>query len=169
MSSNRKANTFLKECMSDALIKLMETKEFSKITIHEIAEAAGVNRSTWFRNFPDKETALTFKLVQLWSRWTREHGIHGHSKYTVENAHDFLCYCYHNRQLLSLIIESNQHTAIYEAFYQIMKPQFDNNATECYQSRFYSYGLFGLLGEWNRRNYQATPEEMTAIFFDFIQ
>ena len=104
-----------------------------------------------------------------WSRWTREHGIHGHSKYTVENAHDFLCYCYHNRQLLSLIIASNQHTAIYEAFYQIMKPQFDNNATECYQSRFYSYGLFGLLGEWNRRNYQATPEEMTAIFFDFIQ
>lgn len=120
MSSNQKANTFLKECMSDALIKLMETKEFSKITINEIAEAAGVNRSTWFRNFPDKETALTFKLVQLWSRWTREHGIHGHSKYTVENAHDFLCYCYHNRQLLSLIIESNQHAAIYEAFYQIM-------------------------------------------------
>lgn len=169
MGSNQKANTFLKECMSDALIKLMETREFSKITINEIAEAAGVNRSTWFRNFPDKETALTFKLVQLWYRWTQEHGIHMRTRYTVENAHDFFCYCYQNRQLLSRIIASKQHAAIYEAFYQIMNPQFDTDAAECYQSRFYSYGLFGMLGEWNQRNYQDTPEEMTAIFFDFIQ
>lgn len=65
MGSNARASGFLKECMADALIQLMPQKEFSRITVNEIAAAAGVNRSTWFRHFETKD-ALTFKLVQLW-------------------------------------------------------------------------------------------------------
>ena len=40
----------------------MKEKPFSKITINDISDAAGVNRSTWFRNFDTKNDALTFKL-----------------------------------------------------------------------------------------------------------
>ena len=70
MGSNARASGFLKECMADALIQLMPQKEFSRITVNEIAAAAGVNRSTWFRHFETKNDALTFKLVQLWLRYT---------------------------------------------------------------------------------------------------
>ena len=48
---------FLKECMSDALLALMSRKPLAKITVDEIAATAGVNRSTWFRNFGSKEEA----------------------------------------------------------------------------------------------------------------
>lgn len=65
MGSNAKTTDFLKECMADALLSAMKEKPFSKITINEIADAAGVNRSTWFRNFSDKNEAITFKLIQL--------------------------------------------------------------------------------------------------------
>lgn len=71
MGTNIKATQFLKECMADALIKYMSEKDFSKITVNEIAESAGVNRSTWFRNFESKTDALTFKLVQLWNRYCK--------------------------------------------------------------------------------------------------
>ena len=169
MGGNKKASTFLKECMADALLELMKENPFSKITVNEIAELAGVNRSTWFRNFEDKSDALTYKLVLCWRRWADEHGLHQWNRYTVDNAHDFFCFAYENRRLLGVIWEANQHTSIYEAFYQIMKPQFDTDAAECYQSRFYSYGLFGLLGEWYKRDYLETPEEMTALFFAMIQ
>ena len=40
--------------MSDALLKLMKEKDYEEITINEIAALAGVNRSTWFRNFASK-------------------------------------------------------------------------------------------------------------------
>ena len=60
MGSNIKTVGFLKECMSDALLKLMNEKKFSQITIHEISAEAGVNRSTWFRNFTSKEDAITY-------------------------------------------------------------------------------------------------------------
>ena len=63
---------FLKECMADALIQLLKTKELDKITISEVCLLAGVNRSTWFRNFKDKKEAISYKLVTLWYNWTNE-------------------------------------------------------------------------------------------------
>ena len=66
MGSNIKAAGLLKECMPDALLKLMSEKSFSQITINEISQTAGVNRSTWFRNFTSKEEAVTYKYIRLW-------------------------------------------------------------------------------------------------------
>ena len=66
MGSNIKSAGFLKECMSDALLKLMSEKNFSQITINQISQTAGVNRSTWFRNFTSKEEAVTYKYIRLW-------------------------------------------------------------------------------------------------------
>ena len=59
--------------MADALIHAMREKPFSKITINEITDQAGVNRSTWFRNFSDKNEAVSFKLERLWLRWADDH------------------------------------------------------------------------------------------------
>ena len=40
MGGNTKTTDFLKECMADSLLNLMQEKDFAKITINEIA--AGV-------------------------------------------------------------------------------------------------------------------------------
>ena len=49
---------FLKECMADALIKLLAVKPIEKITVQEIVTYAGVGRTTWFRSFASKREAL---------------------------------------------------------------------------------------------------------------
>ena len=51
MYKKRDKSEFLKECMSDALLQLMGSKDFSKITADEIVATAGVGRATWFRSF----------------------------------------------------------------------------------------------------------------------
>ena len=66
MGQNAKATDFLKECMADALIQKMQEKPFEKVTVNEIADLAGVNRSTWFRNFKTKNDALSFKIALLY-------------------------------------------------------------------------------------------------------
>lgn len=75
MGQNAKATDFLKECMADALIQKMQEKPFEKVTVNEIADLAGVNRSTWFRNFKTKNDALSFKIVILWNRYRNDHGL----------------------------------------------------------------------------------------------
>lgn len=163
MSDNKKAKKPLKERISDALINLMSQKEFSKITINEITDAAGVNRSTWFRNFASKGEALTFKIVQLWYRWSDEHQL-DRAKYTVYNAKEFFNFVYEYRCFIKQVLDLGLQSTVYEAFCEVMKPQFSTGAAECYRSRLYSYGLFGLLGEWNNRGYSETPDEMVNYY-----
>ena len=80
MGASPKTTAFLKECLADALIKLLESKPVEKITIPEIAGLAGVGRTTYFRNFSSKEEVLSFKLIILWERWTEEKSIEKYRK-----------------------------------------------------------------------------------------
>ncbi len=163
MGSNKRKTDFLKECMADAVLRLMEQKDFSKITVSDIANAAGVNRSTWFRNFNSKNEALSFKMIQLWNRWADEHGLMERRKFTLDNADDFFCFNYEYRHILRIIYAFHLQSVLYDAFYQVMMPQFEADAEECYHARFYSYGLFGLLDEWVRRDFHETPQDMAHL------
>lgn len=168
MGRGTKTTEFLKECLSDALIRLMREKPFDKISINEMAEEAGVNRSTWFRNFTSKNEVLTFKFVQLWNRWADERAIAVRNRFTLDNAKDFFQFNYEIKHILQVVYAANMQSAVYDAFYQVMAPQYGANAKECYQARFYSYALFGLLDEWVRRGFKETPEEMVSIFFEIM-
>lgn len=163
MSSN-KTTDFLKECMADALFGLMKKKPFAKITINEIAEAAGVNRSTWFRNFDAKTDALTFKLVTLWNRWEESHLAHESKRFTVDHAVAFFAFNASIRDILEIIYQAEQQPCVYDAFYQMIMPQCGANPIGCYEARFYSFGLFGLLDEWVKRGFYEKPEELAVLF-----
>lgn len=167
MSKNALTTLFLKECMADSLLNLMHEKDISKITINEIADGAGVNRSTWFRNFNTKNEALTFKLTQLWNRWADEHNIIERNKFSVANGYDFFSFNYENRKILDSIYAAGLETVIYEAFTEIMMPRFGADPKECYEARFYSFGLYGLLEEWMKRDYAESPREMASMFMKF--
>jgi len=164
MGRGTKTTVFLKECMADALIKLMAEKPLDKISVTEITELAGVGRVTWFRNFSSKGDALTFKLVQLWERYTEEHALTRRRNYTARNAADFFRFSYGIRNLFRLLFDAGMQICIYDAFYQIMITQKEENIADAYLHRFYSYGLFGLLIEWHKRDYAESPTEMTRIF-----
>ena len=169
MARGNKITEFLKECLSDALIQLMREKDFEKISIKEIADTAGVGRATWFRNYTSKNEALTFKFVQVWKRWADEHAIAVRDRFDLANAKNFFQFNYEIKHILEIVYTSNMQSAIYDAFYQVMMPQYGANAKECYQARFYSYGLFGLLDEWIKRGFKESVEEMVIFFYQIIK
>ena len=169
MARGNKTTEFLKECLSDALIQLMREKDFEKISIKEIADTAGVGRATWFRTYTSKNEALTFKFVQVWNRWADEHAIAVRDRFDLANAKNFFQFNYEIKHILEIVYTSNMQSAIYDAFYQVMMPQYGANAKECYQARFYSYGLFGLLDEWIKRGFKESVEEMVIFFYQIIK
>ena len=165
MARGGKTTEFLKECLSDALIRLMREKKIEKISVKEIADTAGVGRATWFRNYTSKSEALTFKLVQVWNRWADERAIAVRNKFALANAKDFFQFNYEIKHILQVVYDSQMQSVVYDAFYQVMMPQYGADAEECYQARFYSYALFGLLDEWIKRGFQESPDEMVRIFY----
>lgn len=169
MGRGKKTTAFLKECMADALIALIREKPIAHISIDEITARAGVGRVTWFRNFQSKSDAITFKLVLLWQRYAEENALLREGElYTVKNAVDFFSFSYEIRDLFRILHDLDMQLCIYEAFYQIMMAEHADDLVECYRRRFYSYGLFGMLMEWNKRDYKESPAEMTLIFHRLI-
>lgn len=60
MKKKKREADLFKTYIMEALVILLEKKKFSEITIKEITRKAGVNRSTYYRNFHSKEEIITF-------------------------------------------------------------------------------------------------------------
>ena len=73
-----------------------------------------------------------------------------------------------NKNMVARILADTRYTGekgyVYNAFYQVMMPQYGADPAECYEARFYSYGLFGFLDEWIKRGFYETPEQITELF-----
>ena len=67
----RKAVTteMLKAELAESLLQLMAEKPFAEITVREIAEGAGVDRSTYYRHFATREDVLEDYLDGVVSRY----------------------------------------------------------------------------------------------------
>ncbi len=167
VGANPKTTAFLKECLADALIQLLETRPIEKITVPEIAAAAGVGRTTYFRNFASKAELLSYKLVVLWERWAEEHGVMIRKRYSPDNALTFFQFNYSIRPLLALMYRRGLQSALYDSFQSYMTPQEGATPPDCYRIGFYSYGLFGLLDAWIRRDFSESPEQMVGFVKDF--
>ena len=53
--SNNEANRITREAICTALLYLMDTKEFDRISISELTRKAGVSRQSFYRNYSSKE------------------------------------------------------------------------------------------------------------------
>ena len=55
----------LKEYITESLMLLLKKKSFAMITIQEITAKAGVNRSTYYRNFTSKTEIIKYYFDNL--------------------------------------------------------------------------------------------------------
>lgn len=56
--SNAEANRITRECLKKAMVRLLNEKEFQKISITELVTVAGVSRTAFYRNYDSKENLL---------------------------------------------------------------------------------------------------------------
>ena len=56
--SNEESNKITRDCLRIAMIKLMDKKDFEKISITEITKYAGVSRTAFYRNYETKEALV---------------------------------------------------------------------------------------------------------------
>ena len=82
----------------------------------------------------------------------------------VDLQEPFFAFNYSIKGLLSEIYREELQACVYNAFYLVMMPQYGANPAECYEARFYSYGLFGFLDEWIQRGFYETSEQLAALF-----
>lgn len=58
-------HSLIQSYLTEALLQLMGTKNFSDISVGEIAERAGVHRATFYRHFSSKDEVLRCALARM--------------------------------------------------------------------------------------------------------
>lgn len=165
MGRRKETTEFLKECIADAMIKLMRKQSLEKITIQEITDEAGVGRVTYFRYYSSKQEVLVYKLSLLWEKWEKNHpfpierGDH-------ERALWFFSFCYSIRSTLKILYKNEQQHVVLESYLNYTKPMLDDEdfkPSGIYYRSFMSYGMLGIVTEWVNRNFKETPEELAQF------
>ena len=75
-SNFTKRNRFTRQCIGEAMIALMQDKNYEEITISDIVKKAGVSRMTFYHYFQSKTDALNnFEIDRLILPQLRQRGI----------------------------------------------------------------------------------------------
>ena len=161
--SKNTSNSLTREWMQQALLRLLKTKELSKITVTELTQTAGVARVTFYRNYNDMADVLLDYLEN--------------PKYGLPNpsAADFylpqfirgyraLVFCIQKNNLLPRLMVSLEKSIGAQAYSLIAAYGFEN-----------PYEVSGLVGifykillDWIRNGMQESIEEMSMIVYGII-
>lgn len=160
---------YLKECIADAIIILIQEKPMDKLTVDEIVQKAGVGRATYFRAFRSKQEAITFKFIKMWEQYCERNDVKVRDSFDLNNALHFFNYNYSIRPILETVYQAGLQEAIHESFYQIMLTmEYKADPSRLYRENFYAHGLYGLLDAWVKRGFRETPGEMAQMLQQIV-
>ncbi len=159
--------TFMKLCLADALIKLMQSQSFDEINVNAICEKADIGRTTFYRHFDgknNKEKLLLFKIDYEWERYADEH-----EEETEKDKGAVLTnFIYENRKLFSLLDKHGLITTIMQTIEKLIPHGEIYDKQASYVMSFFIYGYFGIIYQWIKYDFDETPEELQKHINDTI-
>lgn len=161
MERKNASNLFVRECITDALFRLMRTTDIKEITVSALVRTAGVSRNSFYRNYQSLEDILRQYLAEQTSRWWEEFIAHPHPNIIEEIFRHFS----DMREVIGLLYKSGLSYLLMEHIILCGKQGLTGELSNAYQTAYMSGGLWGLTNEWVLRGMKESPEEMQALFF----
>lgn len=172
-----------KNALKDALILLMEKKEFKTITITEIVHLADLNRGTFYKHYPTQEELLRELIEDVLSDL-----VHSYrdpymtipdfevSKISVSSIKIFDHVKRYSR-FYTIIIHSNVLPGFQNRICQVLKELIQSDLIQSMPnseidrsllSSYNAYALFGLIIEWVNKGFAFTPIQMADQLISII-
>lgn len=166
------------EWIQTALFQLMEKKQYSRISITEIADTAGLARQTFYRNFQDKDEILLKYLAglmrEMWKDF-EEKPILNEEMFVIlfrnwkQNVPSSLITNIFNKdRKIRQIIFRSVSDYVDELF---MSKIGEKKGSKPDKYRFYAQKSFStiihmMLIEWTLQEFNSSPEEIGALVND---
>ncbi|NCE78888.1 TetR/AcrR family transcriptional regulator [Turicibacter sp. TS3] len=143
--------------LSEALIQLMKTKDFAKITNKNITDRAGLSHITIYRHFDTKEEILSYYLARMFKQW-KEDWQEGENM-----AYQFFTFFQRHQEIIDLLYRAGkQYLLIDQLLASYDYGREDSNAV-AYSKVTVAYFIFGWCDEWYKRGMVETPAEMAKL------
>lgn len=166
---------YTREWTFEALYKLLETNEYSKIKISDIIVKSGISRATFYRNFSTKDDIVKLKVKTLFELLYMDisnyykHADHTDERYLIQS---FFKLVHEKEKVITTVIKSNLEYLMVEGILNIINMQKDKfykiiNAdvkTEKYTMEIVASSAWTLLSRWIKNGKEESAEELVEIY-----
>ncbi|MBX8937254.1 TetR/AcrR family transcriptional regulator [Enterococcus gilvus] len=176
-----------RKLIEEAFLELLQTTEFKKIKISEIAAKAGVSRVTFYKKFQNKEDLLDSIVEDFLAEMTHVfqsnvlfyeqvgvpsvEAIRTNLTTRVENVIRFF---WENREKIEILTSQNSEIDLLKYVRSLFNKQLKGNLPLIFSVNFdpqtlneyldyLSKGSYLIIGTWIRKRFEDSPEEITEI------
>ena len=150
-----------------ALLRLMEDRPFSEITVTDIIRAAGVARASYYRNFVSKEDVLLKTADGIFQTYLEKVNALGKSCFGYDSV--LLAFRYFKTYKRSLLCVYNAglssvYLQLLDAYMEELAGDMPCRDISRYQLYFFSGALYNVFIKWLENGMRERPQEMAAFF-----
>lgn len=152
-----------------ALLTLMEEKNFYKITVKELTKRAELDRKTFYRHFQTKEDVLFWHMEEACENYlTKLQALSQFNSYTVSEAYFSVCFEYmtffkilnKNNLLGIMFTKFDNYLSTLNQFFS-NHPSYRNKSE--YELYYQSGGFWNVTQHWIEKGAIESIEEMALI------
>lgn len=167
MDKRKESNMRVKKNITEALLGLMQEKNFSDISITEIIRTAGVARVSFYRNYNSKEDILTTLIEDVLEQFRSEICHEGAAYYTYQNIlksfQYFQTYSHYVLDLYlfgygSILLEKLNQS------HEIVAGTMPNHSIEKYKLYMYIGALYNTAVIWINNGAKESAEDIARMF-----
>lgn len=159
-----------KQLLKNSLVEMLQTEHIYKISVRELCERAGINRSTFYKHYGsqmdvvlDLETDMTQQITQALELFPDDY----------QKTTEMICrYLEQNLKVARLLFNSSADPEFPERLFALPKvrealisalrnenPDKDSD----YLVTFYIYGCFYTIRSWLNREDRESPDQFASI------
>lgn len=166
--------TLSKRLLKEAVMKLLQEKHISHISVVELCKRSGINRTTFYRHYQTPHDVLLdveFDFVRDFHEpLLASKEIHDQKAYITHMCH----YIYKYKDLAKLFIKNNTDGDMMYIFQNlsntffasqsvIYKGQPTDTDTLRLMQTFFTYGIFALIRQWLIEDIPLPPEDIAEL------
>lgn len=172
--------TLTKQLLKNALIRLLKQKELRKISVSELCEEAGINRTTFYLHYGSQYDVLdevaAALLAQLQERLTQENAGQQGAVKDIERQFEIICtFLYENSELVCLLLRNDINSTLMETLFQFpaapemisqhLSHQYDGDSKKLLNT-FFITGGYSLIRQWLMEDIAKSPQQVAQLLVD---
>lgn len=168
------SNQFAKQCLAEALIRLMEERELDDINVTDICKEAGFSRMAYYRNFQSKRDILGQYMFLLADGFRTEalRKYPNHSSRSYEIILFGLEYFKHYQVFVRRLVKANLTSILQDGmnyYFETYLAGDDADLDRHYAMYYYSGALVNVYTLWIARDLAEPPEQVARIIHDIVK
>ncbi len=159
--SNKNRQAYVVEHLTQAMLALLGTKPIEEISISELCDLAGVGRTSFYRNFKDKDDVIRCHIRELFREWAEPYQANPNTP-VRELVRLVFSHFEKNRDFYGLLNERGLVYLLKDIILDLCHFDPDQPLPLAYASSYIGFFLYGWIETWFRRGMKDTPEDLLA-------